>query len=228
MVQLTATHNPVFFPTVNTFAIAGLGDTIEPMFTIEMELGAYNNTAATSSHFYIRHRAIDPGATKTSAVDIRIFKIISGTLYLADASGAYNTPVLELPKTGLKKVAIVVDPVAEKTYAYAEGDNGEMQFVASQDLNLNAQWKTRQTAYKNDPVANSQLSMYDNVYDFFMQSKLELGFSFGANSGKDKFDDLMTADKKSFLDMSAVKDRAEKNYSFLMDNYSITLGRVYE
>ena len=228
VVQLTATHIPVFYPTVNTFATAGLGDTIEPVFTIEMELGAYNNVAPTSSHFYIRHRAIDPGQSKTSAVDIRIFKIISGTLYIANAAGAYNTPVLELPKTGLKKVAIVVDPTTEMIYAYAEDDNGQMNFVASESLNINAQWLARQTAYKTDPVANSQLSMYDNVYDFFMQSKLELGFSFGANTGKDKFDDLMTADKKSFIDMSAVKDRAEKNYSFLMDNYSITLGRVYE
>ena len=230
VVQITATHNPTFYAKLtNTFGDAGLGDTIDPYFTIEMELGAYNLTNITSGWFIIRHRAADNLGASTSAADFRLLKIVNGVLYLVNSAGNTVHALCELPDDGLKKIAIVIDPVNGKAIAYVEDANGNMQYVCEDALNIPAKFYERQGKYQADPAGREDLAMYNNIYDFFMKADaLEFTFHMAANGGKNegKFTEYMA--NGTFTDMSLVKQTALDNYSFLIDDYYIRLGRVYE
>ena len=212
--------------TVESFAAEGIGDTIEPYVTIEMDLGTYNNVDITTSHGIIRHRSKAEGVDTASTVDIRLWKIVNGEFFISNSAGSYNLKVMELPHEGLKKVALVIDIINGKLIAYAENDDGVMEYKGEEGLNFNATWKARQAAYKADPVKNEALAVYDNYFDFFTKAKLEFTIQPNANTGHGKFDDLISGG--AFTDMEAVEKRAVENFSFIMDDYNIFVGRAYK
>ena len=223
VMQMTGTHIPQFVVKLeNPFSAVGVGDTIEPAFTIEMELGS-NGIPANTGIYIIRHRVKSPTDAQ-SASGVNIFKVIDGVLYLHDGSG-YNAKVGDLPMNDLRKFALVVDPVAEKIYGYAEDENGEMVKTAETPFAPDAYFKARQNAYLSDPETNSALAPYADYRTFFLESTQEFTLHIGASKGKGKFDDLMSG--SVFTDMNAVKERAEAICSFLMDNYTVYAGRGY-
>ena len=231
VMQFTATHLPQFTVKLETpLSYAGVGDTIEPVFTIEMELGS-NNMPANTSHFTIKHRVKSPKTDSESTCGISLCKIFDGVLKLHDGSG-YNIVVGELPMNALRKFAFVVDPVAETVRAYAENlETGEMEFVAqAYKLGFDANFAKRQAQHfanlaDTDPENDDDLAAYESSYSFFLESPLEFITLFGVNKGKNQFNDLV--ENGQFTDMNAVRERAEQNYSFLMDNYNLFVGRVY-
>ena len=233
--QLTATNSPAFYMTAVTpadFAGVGFGDTIYPAFTFVMTLGATGGKMPTTGYYYFRHRF---AALGQSVADLRIFKITKGVLQIAD-----GTTVGTIPETGMRRFAISVDALTGEAYGYAENlETGAMEFVAKGKLAEHVNYTARVTAYYEDPVANANLAMYANVYSFFTQStKLEPTWDFG-NGPKinEEFEassieiDGVTVPVKNedgTFNMDAVKAVAERDYSFLLDDFNLVMGFTYE
>ena len=225
VIQITATHNPAFYAMADPISGVGVGDTIDPYITIEMELGLYNNKPITSGNYVIRHRVKAPGVDTASAASLYLFKIVDGVVNLYTSTG-YTVRVGEVPADGLRKFAFVIAPIEGMYYAYVENENGEMEKAAETAIVIgDAYYTLRKNAYLADPEANAALSAFASFYNFFIESKLEYVFMMGATKGKDKFNDLMSGGV--FTDMNAVKERALNDYSFLLDNYHIYAGRAY-
>ena len=231
VIQFTATHLPQYTVKLDTpLSYAGVGDTVDPVFTIEMELGS-NNVPANTSHFTIKHRLKSPETDSDTTSGISLCKTFDGVLKLHDGSG-YNIVVGELPMNALRKFAFVIDPIAETIQAYAEKENGEMEFIAQVNkFAVDASFTKRQAQHlKNladeDPTNDETLAAYESYYSFFLESPLEFITLFGVNKGRGNFDDLI--EDGQLTNMTAVKERAEQNHSFLMDNYNLFVGRVYE
>ena len=230
VVQFTATHLPQFVVKLETpFSYAGVGDTVEPTFTIELELGSIN-VPANTSHLTIKHRVKSPATDSEPTSGVYFIKVFDGVLKLYDGTG-YNIVVGELPMNALRKFAFVFDPIAETIKAYAESESGEMEFVAATNgFSPDSAFMKRQAQHQknladDDPTNDQTLAAFESYYKFFLESPLEFTFLFGANKGRDQFSDLVS--NGMFTDMEAVQERAEQNYSFLLDNYNIYVGSVY-
>ena len=233
--QLTATNSPAFYMTAVTpaeFAGVGFGDTIYPAFTFEMTLGATGGKMPTTGYYYFRHRFVALGQ---SVADLRIFKITRGVVQIAD-----GTTVGTIPESGMRRFAISVDALTGEAYGYAENlETGEMEFVAKGMLAEHVNYTARAKAYAEDPVANANLAMYANVYSFFTQSsKLEPTWDFGNGpkineefeASSIEIDGVMTPVKNDdgSFNMDAVKAVAERDYSFLLDDFNLVMGFAYD
>ena len=156
-----------------------------------------------------------------------------------------GTVVGEVPLDGsLRKFAITVDALTGMTYGYAENvETGAMERTSESMIKLSASYLNRQEKYLEDPVTNADLACYENIYSFFTKSgKLEPLWEFGSGSGTNatlesasiEIDGIMTplktvdSEGKEFFNMEAVKAYAEQNFSFLLDDFSLIMGYVYE
>ena len=231
IMQFTGTHIPQFVVKLDTpLSYAGVGDTVDPVFTIEMELGS-TGVPANTGVYIIRHRVKSPLTDTQATSGVNVFKIIDGKVMLCE-KGAYSLNVGELPMDSLRKFAFVIDPIAEKIYAYAEDlETGEMVLSQSAAFVPDSYFMKRQAQHNanladTDPTNDETLAAYENYYKFFLESTQEFTLHIGASKGSGNFSDLV--ENGQFTDMNAVKERAEHDYSFLMDNYNILVGRVYE
>ena len=254
--QFTATNSPAYTFTNVTpadFAGVGFGDTIYPAFTFEMTLGAVNGKMPTVGTYYFRHRFKAADVDNGSWTDLSIFKIKNGQVLLLDGDqDDTNNPVVgTIPETGMAKFAITVDALTGMTYGYAENvETGVMEKTSESQLMLNSTFLGRQTAhFKNladeDPSNDETLAMYENIYTFFTKStQLEPTWVFGAGSATNAafeassieidgvevpvFSGEYDANGAKIFNMDAVKAVAERDYSFLLDDFNLVMGYVYE
>ena len=243
--QLTATNKPALnFSQVTPadFAGIGFGDTIYPAFTFEMTLGTTGGKMPSTGLYYFRHR-VKPANGSVDTVgyaDLNLFRITNGEVLLTD-----GTVVGAIPETGMRKFAITIDALTGAIYGYAENlETGVMEKTSEGMIRL-ADSKTfngRHEAYLADPVANADLYMYENIYTFFTQSaKLEPTWVFG-NGGNTNaefenativLDGVETpihtkdADGNKIFNMDAVKALAERDHSFLLDDFNLVMGFAY-
>ena len=244
--QLTATGTPAFNFTQITpadFAGVGFGDTIYPAFTFEMTLGANGGKLPNTGLYYFRHRVKPANSSVDTAnyADLNLFKIVNGQLVLPDLT----TVIGDIPETGMRKFAITIDALTNKVYGFAENlETGAMELTVESEIDYtkSAAFNKRRDAYLADPVANSDLAMYENVYTFFTQSpKLEPTWVIGAGgktnvefenatielNGVETPIHTKDADGNKIFNMDAVKALAERDYSFLLDDFAIVMGFAY-
>ncbi len=228
VLQVTATNAPTIQfnnTTAANWAGYGFGDTVYPAFTFELELGAVNGKMPTTGNYYFRHR---PGAQYAQfGVDLHIFTVKAGEVVLPD-----GTVVGKIPETGMAKFAITVDALTNKVYGYCENENGEMVLGSTSDMVLSDLFLSMQELHnKNladeDPSNDTQLRTYESIFTFFTTSNLEptwvIAQGLATNAA---FDALKIND--TVYDMEAVQALAESEYSFLLDNFKLTLGALYQ
>ena len=242
--QLTATNKPALQfsnVTATEFAGIGFGDTVYPAFTFELTLGSVNGVLPDTGLYYFRHRASSAtGVDGFAYADLNLFKLAKGKLQLSD-----GTVIGEVPTDGsLRRFAITIDALTGMTYGYAENvETGVMEKTSEGMIALAATYIGRHNAYIADPVANADLACYENIFSFFTKSgKLEPTWVFG-NGGNTsatiegasvEIDGVMTplktvdSEGKTFFNMEAVKAYAEQNFSFLLDDFNLVMGYVYE
>lgn len=241
--QFTTTNSPAFsFSNITSadFAGYGFGDTVYPMFTFEITLGAVNGKMPTTDWLNMRYRHSLNGV---GFVDLQIFKIDKGVIKLK--SGA---SIGKIPETGVKKFAITIDALTGEVFGYAENDEGVMERTATSKLVLSDEHKKRQQQHfanlaDSDPSNDASLIVYESIYTYFTKaSKLESIWFFGSNYGAseafesssiviDGFDTPIVSSVDSFGDkvfnMEAVQALAERDYSFLLDDFKFIMGSVY-
>ena len=228
VLQVTATGAPTIQfnnTTAANWAGYGFGDTVYPAFTFELELGMANGKVPSTGNYYFRHR---PGSQYAKyGVDLHIFTVKAGEVVLPD-----GTVVGKIPETGMAKFAITVDALTNKVYGYCENENGEMVLGSTSDMVLSDLFLSMQELHKKnladeDPSNDAQFRTYESIFTFFTTSNLEPTWVIGkgANTNAD-FDALKIND--TAYNMEAVQALAESEYSFLLDNFKLTLGALYQ
>ena len=203
----------------------GFGDTVYPAFTFELELGAVNGKMPTTGKYYFRHR---PGTQYAKyGVDLHIFTLNAGEVVLPD-----GTVVGKIPETGMAKFAITVDALTNKVYGYRENENGEMELGSTSDMVLSDLFLSMQQLHFNnladeDPSNDTQFLTYESIYTFFTTSNLEPTWVVGSGKSTNPAFEALKIGETAY-DMEAVQALAESEYSFLLDNFKLTLGAIYE
>ena len=219
--QFTATTNPSLYLGRNAPANkaedllnAGFGDTIYPALTIEITLGKVNGKDPETGWFYIQDDA--------SKSKLNIFTLKDGGVNLID-----GTCVGEIPETGMRKFAFTIDSLTSQLYAYAENDAGVMERTAVYDI-----------------PADTFKGGHENFYSIFTTTpKLLMVWSFGAGVKNDPdfesqsieingvntpiFEGLDGNGAKVF-NHDALKAVAERDYSYLVDDFGFMAGMPYE
>jgi len=228
VLQVTATGKPTIQfnnTTAANWAGYGFGDTVYPAFTFELELGAVNGKMPTTGNYYFRHR---PGTQYAQyGVDLHIFTVKAGEVVLPD-----GTVVGKIPETGMAKFAITVDALTNKVYGYRENENGEMELGSTSDMVLSDLFLSMQELHnKNladeDPSNDTQFRTYESIFTFFTTSNLEPTWVIGNGPNTDPDFDALKVNDTAY-DMEAVQALAESEYSFLLDNFKLTLGALYQ
>ena len=203
----------------------GFGDTVYPAFTFELELGAINGKMPTTGKYYFRHR---PGKEYYQyGVDLHIFTVVNGVLTLPN-----GTEVGKIAETGMTKFAVTVDALTNEVYGYCEDENGVMQLTAVSEMTLDEKFLDMQGRHlanlaDDDPSNDTQVLTYESIFTFFTTSNLEPTWVVGSGPATNPaFEALKSAD--GTYDMEAVQALAESEYSFLLDNFKLTLGAIYE
>ena len=253
VIQLTATGAPAFNLTnikPSDFQGVGFGDTLYPAFTFEITLGAVNGKMPTTGAYYFRHRLKSEGGVysdSSDVADLYIFLVRDGKVMLYDTDSNYknNVVVGEIPTTGMRKFAITVDALTGMTYGYVENlETGVMEKTSESQINLHSKFIANQNKYLEDPAGNELLACYENIYTFFTKAKaLEPIWTFGPSvKQSDEFENssikidgvdtpvLAGYDEEGnkMFNMNAVKALAERDYSFLLDDFKLTMGAIYE
>ena len=232
VVQMVATNTPAFYFTTEAGSLtgAGIGDTVYPAFTLELELGAVNGKMPSIEKVYFRHRQGDSGVDNEKMVDVELFDIKEGVVTLL----SNGETVGKVPETGMKRFAFTIDLLTGKVYAYAGDDSGNMQKVTECDLVLPDVFYLRQEkhiANQTDdiPWNDKTLMSYESIYNYFALSKIETHITFGVNGVNSGTIDGFEAFKSpgGRYNMAEVKALAESDYSFLLDDFAIVAGYVY-
>lgn len=239
VLMVTATNAPAL-QYVNTTAANwqgyGFGDTVYPAFTFELRLGAVNGKMPTTGSYYFRNRVKADGIS-SYGVDLHIYSIVNGAVTLSD-----GTVVGTIPETGMARFAITIDARTNKIYGYCENEKGEIELTAECDLALSQDFQTLQERHATnladeDPNNDNTYIAFESVFNFFTKSSLEPTWVFGSGKGTNKefeaseieIDGVMTKIKDGeTFNLVAVQALAERDYSFLLDDFKITLGYVYE
>ena len=242
VLMASGTHSPAMnFTSTKAadWAGYGFGDTVYPAFTFEITLGAVNGRMPTTGDYYFRHRMEAPGVDDKKLTNLFIFSIKNGEVLLAD-----KTVVGKIPETGMARFAITVDALTNKVYGYCENEDGVMVNTAVGNMRFEAAWTARHNAHlKNiaddDPTNDNLYASYESVFTYFTKSTLEPTWNFTTQTGKVlpefesasiEINGVMTPvkDANGVFNMEAVKALAERDYSYLLDDFRLTLGAVYE
>ena len=228
VLQVTATGAPTLQfnnTTAANWAGYGFGDTIYPAFTFEMTLGSVNGKMPTTGNYYFRHR---PGTQYYQyGVDLVIYSIKNGEVTLPN-----GTVIGTIPETGMAKFAITVDALTNVVYGYCENIDGEMELTATSEMVLNEKFLDMQQRHfanlaDEDPSNDTQFLTYESIYTFFTKSNLEPTWVVGSGAATNPaFEALKTGE--GIYDMEAVQNLAESEYSFLLDDYKLTIGAIYD
>ena len=250
--QFTATNAPcIDFNKVTAadFQGVGFGDTIYPAFTFEITLGMVDGKMpANVGSYYFRHRytwGTNSKGADITWVNLFIFNVKDNKVIIYDGDNKTDNDVVvgEIPTTGMRKFAITLDAITGAMVCFAENESGVMEKTGETQIFLSNDFINRQNAYLEDPVTNSALACYENLYTFFTASgKLDATFNFGAGAAvQSDFENatveidgvevpICTVDESGTkrFDMLAVRTLAERDYSFLMDDFNLVMGFAYE
>ena len=228
VIMVTATNAPALHfnnTTAANWQGYGFGDTVYPAFTFEITLGAVNGKMPTTGRYYFRHR---PGTQYYKyGVDLDIFTLENGEVRLPNGD-----VIGKIPETGMTKFAVSVDALTNEVYGYCENEQGEMVLTAVSEMKLSDPFLDMQSKhFKNladeDPTNDNQFITYESIFTFFTKSSLEPTWVVGSGKATNPdFEALKLADGK--YDMAAVQALAESDYSFLLDDFKLTLGFVYD
>ena len=221
--QFTATTAPEFFLqyyknkiSAQNFLDKGFDDTIYPAITIELTLGAFNDTDATTGVFTIGDRI-----QAITNCGIPLFTLNEGNVRLAGSDKIIG----RIPKDGMKKFAITIDALTGNVCAYMENDYGRMV-------------KTVETVLNGGETIDGDYVDYESLYELITTTPdFQVRWWLGKNmkeipefeSASIDIDGVRVPVKNSSgaFNMDAVQAIAERDYSFLMDDLRVVVGAPY-
>ena len=144
----------------------------------------------------------------------------------------------------MRKFAITLDAITGDIVCFAEDlETGIMEKTGETMVAFDGAFIRRQAAYLADPETYSMLACYENIYSFFTKSvQLEATFNFGGGEGVQpefenatiEIDGVETPiktigeDGNVYYNMDAVRALAERDHSYLLDDFNFVMGFAYE
>lgn len=171
--------------------IAGIGDTVAPVVTIEVTIAKYMEGPASSAHFRLRSDYLKAATgTGTAQCNLNVFKLSKGTVQLNTSDSTY-VELCTLSADAYTTFAIVIDFAAETEKAYVMDENGEYQLVVEEFK------RTRPAALAKgaaivDESGNPRNVGYDNLYNWVMNAQHRVEWYGGNVSGGISNDQLAT------------------------------------
>ncbi len=154
--------------------VSDIGDTIDPVFTIDVTIAKYMEGPASSAHFRIRSDYLKAATgTGTGQCNLNVFKLDKGVVKLNVSDSTY-VDLCELSKDSYTRFAITIDFAAETVKGYVMDENGEFRLVVAETV------RERPAALANgaavvDESGNPRNVGYDSLYSWLMnaQKKIE-------------------------------------------------------
>ena len=167
----TGTNNGAFYfqgqnsPVYIRKNVVGIGDTIDPVLTVEFTIAGGELGIGNTANFRIRSDYAK-SAGGTGQCNLNIFKVSGGKVMLATSDVNY-VELCTLSSTAFTTFAITIDFRAETIAGYVADENGVMQEVVAPTV------RTRPAAMKT--AVNEGNVGYDSLYNWLMtaQSKIE-------------------------------------------------------
>ncbi len=154
--------------------VSGIGDTIDPVFTIDVTIAKYMEGPASSAHFRIRSDYLKAATgTGTGQCNLNVFKLDKGVVKLNVSDSTY-VDLCELSKDSYTRFAITIDFAAETVKGYVMDENGEFQLVVAETVRERPGALAIGAAVV-DESGNPRNVGYDSLYSWLMnaQKKIE-------------------------------------------------------
>ena len=247
VIQITATDIPTFgmtnYISPNELAIKGYGDTLDGALTIEVELGRSSPDAKVNTFalvLYNRSSWNKSDGHKTAECYFNLFKIQNNNVIVHGDS----TKICTLPETGFVKVAITINAEGEYKAYYSNAD-GEMVLALVKDAEKLAskEYKDKHAKYlanleDDDPTNDDTYALYKDVGTYISQNTFQPVWTVGRNLKVNEAFESATVDidgnqtpiknPNGGFNYNALQRYAEQNYSFLLRQWKIYIGDIYE
>ena len=216
--------------------VAGIGDTIDPVFTIDFTIAGGELAVGNTANFRIRSDYLKAATgTGTGQCNLNIFKVSGGKVQLATSDSKY-VDLCELSTTSYTRFVITIDFVAETIRGYVADENGELNLVVEETK------RTRPAAMANavavvDESGNPRNVGYDSLYNWLMnaQGKVEWYGGGGSALSNDQLKTLTVdidgvqtplADANGVINEAAFIKWHELNESLIIKDVKMYAGGV--
>ena len=216
--------------------VAGIGDTIDPVFTIDFTIAGGELAVGSTANFRIRSDYLKAATgTGTGQCNLNIFKVSGGKVQLATSDSKY-VDLCELSTTSYTRFVITIDFAAETIRGYVADENGELNLVVEETK------RTRPAAMANavavvDESGNPRNVGYDSLYNWLMnaQGKVEWYGGGGSALSNDQLKTLTVdidgvqtplADANGVINEAAFIKWHELNESLIIKDVKMYAGEV--
>ena len=216
--------------------VAGIGDTIDPVFTIDFTIAGGELAVGSTANFRFRSDYLKAATgTGTAQCNLNIFKITGGKVQIATSDSKY-VDLCELSTTSYTRFVITIDFAAETIRGYVADENGELNLVVEETQ------RTRPAAMATaaavvDESGNPRNVGYDSLYNWLMnaQSKVEWYGGGGSALSNDKLKTLTVdidgvqtplADANGVINEAAFIKWHELNESLIIKDVKMYAGDV--
>ncbi len=237
VLMFTATNSPALQTlsgSIEDLRSASFGDSGSCTLTLELSLGAVDGKMPNKIESFFRHRP-----EGKPFADLYVFYVNEGEVCFAD-----GTVIGKIPESGMRRFRITIDTLAGKFYGYAEDASSTVETTFESIINStfnsmgHKRFKLYHDAYVADPVANADLACYESLYAFFTKTEKFQHYMFMGSTrnfensdfetGEIEVNGVMTKVKNAdgSFNMAAVKALAERDYSFLLDDFNLGFKTV--
>ena len=243
--------------TTDELKMAGYGDTAGKALTFEFEVGKpHEDAIVTTAGFSLkrdyRQNPFPVGYENTDEI-FELFRVKNNKVYILNGVSSEvenGAEICELPNTGLIKVAITVfDTGVIK--GYYSNESGEMVEACELNLVMTDTFLSNQALHEanladNDPINDNDLIAFESFANWLSMSKLSPNWYLaeGTDPNSDIENAVVTINGEGVpvkkpnapadavgveaYNVEALRIYAERNYSFLLNNFKFICGDIYE
>ena len=216
--------------------VAGIGDTIDPVFTIDFTIAGGELAVGSTANFRIRSDYLKEATGKgTSQCNLNIFKVSGGKVQIATSDSNY-VDLCELSTTSYTRFVITIDFAAETIRGYVADENGELKLVVEETKRTRPAAMAKAVAVV-DESGNPRNVGYDSLYNWLMnaQSKVEWYGGGGSALSNDQLKTLTVdidgvqtplADANGVINEAAFIKWHELNESLIIKDVKMYAGEV--
>ena len=217
VLQITSANaNTLDLETIKPEELAKVGWGADGAITLELEIGKSNPDTSVNTRVFQIHRRTDenPGAAFTKNSQFDLFKVTNDEIIFY---GGTDTVIGTVPNTGFVKIAFVINGNGV-IKAYCSNADGAMVYAGEKDFSQLAMFASEDFASWMNHVITPRWYVGSNLGDAatIQAATVEID---GAQ---------VPVYADGAYNEAALQLYMEQNHSFLLDNYKIVAGAIYE
>ena len=217
VLQITsANQNTLDLETIKPEALANNGWGADGAITLELEIGKPNPNISVNTRVFQIHRRTDenPDAAFKGNSQFDLFKVVNDEILFY---GESDTVIGEVPDTGFVKIAFVISG-SGVIKAYCSDASGAMVYAGEKDFSQLAMFASEDFASWMNHVITPRWYVGSGLGDAatIQAAIVELN------------GETVPVYADGAYNEAALQVYMEQNHSFLLDNYKIVAGAIYE